>query len=33
MSTVPYTHIKHLYIDGRWETVDAGEPVLNPLGL
>jgi aldehyde dehydrogenase (NAD+) len=30
MSTVPYTHIQSLYINGRWEKVAAGEPVLNP---
>jgi aldehyde dehydrogenase (NAD+) len=30
MSTVPYTHIKHLYINGRWEQAAAGEAVLNP---
>jgi aldehyde dehydrogenase (NAD+) len=30
MQTIPYTHLKHLYIDGRWEKVQATEPVVNP---
>src|SRR5277367_5247023 len=30
MSTVPYTDISNLYINGRWEKVQAGEAVLNP---
>jgi aldehyde dehydrogenase (NAD+) len=30
MSTVPYTDITNLYINGRWEKVPAGEAVLNP---
>ena len=30
MSTVPYTHIHSLYINGRWEKVQTGESVLNP---
>jgi acyl-CoA reductase-like NAD-dependent aldehyde dehydrogenase len=30
MSTVPYTHIKNLYIDGRWAKAHGEEAVLNP---
>src|ERR1700679_135989 len=30
MQAIPYTHFKHLYIDGRWEKVADAEPVLNP---
>jgi aldehyde dehydrogenase (NAD+) len=30
MSTVPYTHIDQLYIDGHWEKVSGSDPVLNP---
>jgi aldehyde dehydrogenase (NAD+) len=30
MQAIPYTHIKHLYIDGRWEKVQATEAVINP---
>jgi aldehyde dehydrogenase (NAD+) len=30
MQAIPYTHIKHLYIDGRWEKVQAAESVINP---
>jgi aldehyde dehydrogenase (NAD+) len=30
MSTVPFTDIKQLYINGNWESVRAGEAVLNP---
>jgi acyl-CoA reductase-like NAD-dependent aldehyde dehydrogenase len=30
MQATPYTHLKHLYIDGRWEKVQAAEPVINP---
>src|ERR1700689_1933205 len=30
MQAVPYTHLKHLYIDGRWEKAQAAEPVINP---
>ncbi|MGO9933273.1 MAG: aldehyde dehydrogenase family protein [Steroidobacteraceae bacterium] len=30
MQSIPYTHIKHLYIDGRWEKAQAVEPVVNP---
>ena len=30
MQAIPYTHIKHLYIDGRWEKVQGAESVINP---
>jgi len=30
MQAIPYAHIKHLYIDGRWENAEAAEPVVNP---
>jgi aldehyde dehydrogenase (NAD+) len=30
MQAIPYTHLKHLYIDGRWEKVHASEAVINP---
>jgi aldehyde dehydrogenase (NAD+) len=30
MHAIPYTHIKHLYIDGQWEKAQASEAVLNP---
>ena len=30
MQAIPYTHLKHLYIDGRWEKVHAAEAVINP---
>jgi aldehyde dehydrogenase (NAD+) len=30
MQTIPYTHLKHLFIDGRWEKVQGAEPVINP---
>jgi aldehyde dehydrogenase (NAD+) len=30
MSTVPYSHLKELYIDGRWERVSDTEAVVNP---
>jgi aldehyde dehydrogenase (NAD+) len=30
MQAIPYTHIKHLYIDGRWEKVQSAESVINP---
>jgi aldehyde dehydrogenase (NAD+) len=30
MQAIPYTHIKHLYIDGRWEKAQATESVVNP---
>jgi aldehyde dehydrogenase (NAD+) len=30
MQAIPYTHLEHLYIDGRWEKVQATEPVINP---
>lgn len=30
MQAIPYTHIKDLYIDGRWEKVQAAESVINP---
>ena len=30
MSTVPYTHIKNLYIDGSWAKAHGDEAVLNP---
>src|ERR1700733_4009950 len=30
MQAIPYTHLKHLYIDGRWEKVRGAEAVLNP---
>jgi aldehyde dehydrogenase (NAD+) len=30
MQAIPYTHLKHLYIDGRWERVRATESVINP---
>jgi aldehyde dehydrogenase (NAD+) len=30
MQAIPYTHLKHLYIDGGWEKVQATEPVINP---
>jgi aldehyde dehydrogenase (NAD+) len=30
MQAIPYTHLKHLYIDGCWEKVADAEPVLNP---
>ncbi|MDB6097802.1 MAG: aldehyde dehydrogenase [Gammaproteobacteria bacterium] len=30
MPEIPYSHIKQLYIDGRWEKVQAAESVINP---
>src|SRR6202050_5524428 len=30
MQAIPYTHIKHLYINGRWEKVQGAESVINP---
>jgi hypothetical protein len=31
MSTVPYTHIKNLYIDGAWAKAHGDEAVLNAM--
>src|SRR6202789_3634609 len=30
MQAIPYTHVKNLYFDGRWEKVQGAEPVINP---
>ncbi|HXP66849.1 MAG TPA: aldehyde dehydrogenase family protein [Steroidobacteraceae bacterium] len=30
MQAIPFTHLKHLYIDGRWEKVSDAETILNP---